>query len=187
MEKLLDQIAYCVEYGKINLSSPYPPNMKGEPGADELTKQALEKGISAQDILTNGLIIGMEKIGVKFKNNEVFVPQVLMSAKAMVYPTTFLESSCIAAIEAQAAGVPVVSTKLAALPETIIDGKTGWLIDGNPASEQSQRQFIDRTVMLLNDKNTWTQMSTQCSERAQSHYGWRQIADEWLNALFTDK
>ena len=52
-------------------------------GAEELTLQALEAGLSPSDILTRGLIIGMEKIGVKFKNNQVFVPQVLMSAKAM--------------------------------------------------------------------------------------------------------
>ena len=83
MSELLNEIAQCVEYGKINLSSPYPPDMKGKPGADELTKRALDEGVSAQDILTQGLIVGMEKIGIKFKNNEVFVPQVLMSAKAM--------------------------------------------------------------------------------------------------------
>jgi len=83
MDQLLNQIAQCVENGKIKLNSPYPPAMKGKPGADELTKQALDEGISAQDILTKGLIVGMEKIGIKFKNNEVFVPQVLMSAKAM--------------------------------------------------------------------------------------------------------
>ncbi|MDD2559138.1 MAG: corrinoid protein [Bacteroidales bacterium] len=83
MEELLDKIAYCVEYGKINLASPYPPNMKGQEGADEYTKQALEQGIAPNDILTKGLIIGMGKIGVKFRENKVFVPQVLMSARAM--------------------------------------------------------------------------------------------------------
>lgn len=57
--------------------------MKGQPGADELTLQALNANISPSDILTKGLIVGMEKIGVKFKANQVFVPQVLMSAKAM--------------------------------------------------------------------------------------------------------
>ena len=83
MESILKELAHCVEFGKINLASPYPPDMKGKPGADELTKQALEEGISAQKILTEGLIVGMEKIGHKFKLNQVFVPQVLMSAKAM--------------------------------------------------------------------------------------------------------
>ena len=57
--------------------------MKGQDGADELTKQAIEEGVVAQDILTKGLMVGMEKVGIKFRENKVFVPQVLMSAKAM--------------------------------------------------------------------------------------------------------
>ena len=83
MEELLERIAKCVELGKINEKTPYPPAMKGQPGADELTLQALNEGISPSDILQKGLIVGMERIGVKFKANQVFVPQVLMSAKAM--------------------------------------------------------------------------------------------------------
>jgi 5-methyltetrahydrofolate--homocysteine methyltransferase len=83
MEELFNKISNCVEFGKINKVSPYPPNMKGQDGADELTLQALEQGATAVDVLEKGLIIGMEKIGVKFRENKVFVPQVLMSAKAM--------------------------------------------------------------------------------------------------------
>lgn len=83
MENILEQIALCVENGKINLNAPYPPAMKGFPGADELTIQALEKGITPSDVLSQGLIAGMGRIGVKFRENKVFVPQVLMSAKAM--------------------------------------------------------------------------------------------------------
>ena len=37
MEELLERIAKCVELGKINEKTPYPPAMKGQPGADELT------------------------------------------------------------------------------------------------------------------------------------------------------
>ncbi len=83
MEEILQQIAECVEFGKINLASPYPPDRKGQEGADELTQKALEMGIAPQEILNQSLIIGMGKIGVKFRENKVFVPQVLMSAKAM--------------------------------------------------------------------------------------------------------
>jgi len=83
MDDILNKIAYCVEFGKINLQSPYPPDMKGQPGADELTKQALDQGIDADDILQKGLVVGMEKVGIKFRENKIFVPQVLMSAKAM--------------------------------------------------------------------------------------------------------
>ena len=52
-------------------------------GADELTLQALEEGVAPADVLSKGLIVGMGRIGVKFRENKVFVPQVLMSAKAM--------------------------------------------------------------------------------------------------------
>jgi methanogenic corrinoid protein MtbC1 len=83
MEELLEKIAHCVEYGKINLASPYPPDMKGQEGADELTKKAIDSGVNPDDVLKKGLVVGMQKIGVKFRENKVFVPQVLMSAKAM--------------------------------------------------------------------------------------------------------
>ncbi len=83
MEELFEKIAHCVEFGKINLASPYPPDMKGQVGADELTKQAIDAGAEPDDVLKKGLVVGMEKIGIKFRDNKVFVPQVLMSAKAM--------------------------------------------------------------------------------------------------------
>ncbi|MCF6333492.1 MAG: corrinoid protein [Draconibacterium sp.] len=83
MSELLSKLADCVEFGKINKAAPYPPQMKGQEGADELAKKLLDEGVNPQDILTKGLMIGMQKIGVKFRENKVFVPQVLMSAKAM--------------------------------------------------------------------------------------------------------
>ena len=49
----------------------------------ELVTQALENGESAKDILDNGLIAGMMAIGEKFKKNEVYVPEVLIAARAM--------------------------------------------------------------------------------------------------------
>ena len=83
MEEILQRIANCIEFGKTDKASPYPPDMKGMDGADELTRLALDNGITPSDILSQGLITGMEKIGIKFRQNKVFVPQVLMSAKAM--------------------------------------------------------------------------------------------------------
>ena len=83
MNDTLERIAHCIEFGKINKVSPYPPDMKGQDGADEYTKAALEQGIPANDILKKGLVPGMQKVGIKFRENKIFVPQVLMSAKAM--------------------------------------------------------------------------------------------------------
>ena len=83
MTDLLKKLSECVEFGKINKVSPYPPQMKGEDGADEITRQLLDSDVPPQDILTSGLMPGMERVGIKFRENKVFVPQVLMSAKAM--------------------------------------------------------------------------------------------------------
>ena len=48
-----------------------------------LVQQAIDEGIPAQTILEEGLLSGMSVIGEKFKNNEVFVPEVLVAARAM--------------------------------------------------------------------------------------------------------
>ena len=80
---LTNQISECVEKGKVNTSSPYPPQMKGQPGADELTRQALDEGASPGDILNLALIPAMNRVGQKYTANEIFVPQMLLSAKAM--------------------------------------------------------------------------------------------------------
>ena len=83
MSAILEQISKCIEFGKINLASPYPPDMKEQEGADELTKKALDEGIDPNAILDEALIPAMAIVGNKFSKNEIFVPQMLMSAKAM--------------------------------------------------------------------------------------------------------
>ena len=49
----------------------------------QLVAQAIDEGVGAQEILQEGLLKGMGIVGVKFKNNEVFVPEVLVAARAM--------------------------------------------------------------------------------------------------------
>ncbi len=49
----------------------------------ELVQTALDDGLSAGEILDEGLLAGMNIVGVKFKNNEVYVPEVLIAARAM--------------------------------------------------------------------------------------------------------
>ncbi len=53
------------------------------PQAKELTEAALKEGVSPGDILNNGLVAGMNVVGVRFKNNEFYVPEVLIAARAM--------------------------------------------------------------------------------------------------------
>ena len=66
----LEEIAQAVEAGKAKIV----------PG---LVQEALDEGIAAMDILNKGLIDAMGVIGEKFKNNEIFVPEMLVAARAM--------------------------------------------------------------------------------------------------------
>lgn len=90
MNELVEKIGLCVERGKINKASPYPGDMKGLDGAEELSRQAIEAGMSAEAILQS-CIRGMERVGEKFSRNEVFVPEMLMAAKAMKAVTANLK------------------------------------------------------------------------------------------------
>jgi len=66
------------------LSSISTAVIKGE--ADDcakLTHEALDAGLGAQEILDNGLMLGMDHVGVEFKAGNMFVPEVLRSARAM--------------------------------------------------------------------------------------------------------
>jgi len=83
MNTILEKLLECVELGKVNLATPFPPQMKGQPGADEYTQEALKEGVSPVDILNQALIPAMERVGQKFTEHKIFVPQMLISAKAM--------------------------------------------------------------------------------------------------------
>ena len=67
---MLNQISENLQKGKAKI-------------VKQLVQEAIDAGISAQDILEKGLIAGMNIIGEKFRNNEVFVPEVLVAARAM--------------------------------------------------------------------------------------------------------
>ena len=57
----------------------------------ELVTQAVEEGISPELILNEGLLAGMNVVGEKFKNNEIYVPEVLVAARAMNMGTQILK------------------------------------------------------------------------------------------------
>lgn len=83
MNELLSQIAHCIEFGKVDKNSPYPPDMKGQDGAKELTALALASGITAENILNDAMLSGMKRVGEKFRDGKIYVPNVLIAAKAM--------------------------------------------------------------------------------------------------------
>ena len=67
---VLIEIGNALEKGKKKLVQQY-------------VQQALDEGIPAAEILTEGLLPGMDRVGAKFRANEIFVPEVLVAARAM--------------------------------------------------------------------------------------------------------
>jgi 5-methyltetrahydrofolate--homocysteine methyltransferase len=67
---VLNEISTCVIEGNLN-------------DIKDLAQQALDEGNEAKEILDNGLMPGMDHVGVEFKAGNMFVPEVLRSAKAM--------------------------------------------------------------------------------------------------------
>ncbi len=101
MDPILSKLGEAVEFGKVDKNSPFPPQMKGQDGADELASQALANGVAPTDVLTEALVPAMDRVGQKFSENKIFVPQMLMSAKAMgaamIHLKPFFQSGAVKA------------------------------------------------------------------------------------------
>jgi corrinoid protein of di/trimethylamine methyltransferase len=93
---VISEISTFLQQGKAN-------NVK------ELVAKALEEGYPAQEILSGGLLGGMSVIGEKFKNNEVYVPEVLIAARAMNAGMEILKPA-LASSDAKSKGKVVLGT-----------------------------------------------------------------------------
>ncbi len=99
----------------------------------------------------------------------------------LLYPNTFDETSCIAAIEAQASGCVVITSARAGLNETVQDEKTGICIKGDPHSQRYKREFIAAAVGLLRNPSRLIELSAAARRRAFRLYDWAIIAAEWTD------
>lgn len=93
---ILTDIGEALEKGKRKLVVQY-------------VQQALDEGIAPQTILTEGLLPGMDRVGVKFRDNEIFVPEVLVAARAMSAGTDLLKP-LLAGEEGTSLGTAVIGT-----------------------------------------------------------------------------
>jgi 5-methyltetrahydrofolate--homocysteine methyltransferase len=65
--------------------------------AVQITKDALEEGTSSESVLNDGLIAGMDVVGARFKKNEIYIPEVLIAARAMKMAMEILEPELVKA------------------------------------------------------------------------------------------
>lgn len=93
---ILNEISELLQKGRVPL-------------VKEQISKALEEGLSAETILSDGLFAGMAIIGEKFKNNEVFIPEVLIAARAMNAGVEVLKPYLVSA-ENQEKGTVIIGT-----------------------------------------------------------------------------
>src|SRR5215468_3090248 len=101
----------------------------------------------------------------------------------MAYPCTLNETFCTAVAEAQAAGLPVVTSDRAALAERVIHKVDGFLVAGRPADPDYQSAFVDAVLQLLYNDDLWTSMSREAAHKAHQAYDWEAIAAGWEDDL----
>ena len=92
----LNELTTAVENGKVKI-------------VKELVSKAIEEGVAPKEILEEGLLPGMNIIGEKFKNNEVYVPEVLIAARAMNAGVTLIKP-LMTSSEMSGAGTAVIGT-----------------------------------------------------------------------------
>ncbi|MGI6315688.1 MAG: corrinoid protein [Christensenellales bacterium] len=113
----------------------------------ELVQAALDEGAKAEDVLTEGLISGMSQIGEQFKNNEVYVPEVLVAARAMKAGMALLKPALVAE-DVTPAGVVAIGTIEGDLHD-IGKNLVAMMLEGNGFSvidlgtDVSAEQFVD--------------------------------------------
>ena len=104
-----------------------------------------------------------------------------MRSSVLFYPNNFDETSCITAMEAQAAGCAIVTSNRAALPETV--GRAGILVDGAPGTEAYEDEFIRATDRLFRDEALFQSCSAEGRRRAREEFDWRQVAERFEQYL----
>jgi glycosyltransferase involved in cell wall biosynthesis len=117
------------------------------------------------------------------RHGSVAQPQLMDSLSKcglFLYPNTFAETSCIAAIEAQACGAVVITTARAALNETVENGKSGICLHGEPSSPAYQREFVTTVTRLVQSPARLEELSNYARARAFRVYSWSTIAKEWM-------
>jgi glycosyltransferase involved in cell wall biosynthesis len=102
------------------------------------------------------------------------VPDLLASFAVFAFPSLF-EGLCLAVIEAQAAGIPVVATPVGGIRETVIDGETGWLVPPRDA-----RALAERISWVLDHPDGARSIAEEARRRAHAKYSEQAMVERTL-------
>jgi glycosyltransferase involved in cell wall biosynthesis len=105
----------------------------------------------------------------------------LAEAEMMVYPCVFPEVSCLAVLEAQAAGTAVLTTDGFALSESAVQPE--FKVPGKPLSRDYQRQFVDRALDMLERAEWRDELARMARSAVRARYSWDLVASEWMRVF----
>lgn len=97
--------------------------------------------------------------------------ELLAGSDVLTYPSVYAENCCIAALEAAAVGLPIVTTPVGALRERVVDGVTGYLV-------KSDAEFVEKSVTLLTCNDLRRTMGQEARNLAAPHH-YRNLCPEW--------
>lgn len=124
---------------------------------EALVQQAIDEKLSVKDILNKGLLAGMDIVGEKFKNNELYVPDVLVAARAMNAGTALIKP-LLAEAGVESIGRVIIGTVLGDLHDIgknlvkmMMEGKGFEVIDlgVNVSAEQFVQGAIDNNASII--------------------------------------
>lgn len=104
-----------------------------------------------------------------------------LGAGCLLYPTWFSETSYIGGMEAQAAGLRIITSPIAAINDTI--GPRGTLIEGDWTSDEYKNKFVDASVNAMTSEDSAARAALQVY--AHQNFGMDELAKEW-NTMFYD-
>lgn len=183
--------------GLLNLLSCWPAILKEEPEAElhtyygfgnweKAAEMNQDRGQLAQIRHLKNVLKATPRVHVHDRVNGQELAIEFLKSGVWAYPTWFSETSCITAMEAQVAGLHVVTTSLAALKETVKHGvllplpmKHGATmsdVQASVASKEYLEPFTSAVVEALRFKSTWT---------ADTQFSLDTLAAEWSQLLNT--
>lgn len=101
----------------------------------------------------------------------------LASCQALLYPCTFPEISCIAALEAQAVGTPIITSNSYALKETIYAPE--FLVPGRPGSKEYVEAYVKQAFRIISAPERAGLWAQKAREEVWQRHDWALIAAEW--------
>lgn len=142
--------------------------------------EVMAKGNPEQEAIIQGYkdsVNALKDMGVTFRGrvSQSELANEMLSAGVFAYGTRFTETSCISLMEAQASGLEIVTSSVAALNETV--GDRGVRIDGDCDDPAYRKQFIDQVVKALTNPNETARITR--AEYAKANFGLDDLGKGW--------